>query len=127
MSDEDLLLTPVEQTQPPAQMPIPLFDYVLIKGEKELKSKSGLYMPASENYAIVVAVGPGKHVNGAFVPTSVKPGQRVALNMPEGMPIPQLRWGEKYSCVEECFLCAILPGDSPPEATRIEVPRIELQ
>lgn len=109
-----------------AQTPQPMFDYVLLQSEKEVKSKAGLYLAPTDNYAIVVAVGPGKYQGGTFVPTTVKVGQRVALNMPEGVPQAVLRWGEKYVCIEECFICAVLPGDQPPEAPRIEVPRIEL-
>lgn len=66
------------------------------------KTASGLFLPSASNQipppeALVVAVGPGVHRDGALVPVSVKAGDRVVLPGFGGVPI---KVGEEVSrCV----------------------------
>ncbi|MDD2487287.1 MAG: co-chaperone GroES [Candidatus Gracilibacteria bacterium] len=61
----------------------PLSDRVLLKGvEAENVTKSGIFIPENSNkerpYMYeVVAVGPGKEIDGKIVRIDVKPGDRV--------------------------------------------------
>ena len=60
----------------------PLADRIVIKPiSKELKTKSGILLPESSqeksNEAEVVAVGPGKYVDGKLVAPEVKAGDTV--------------------------------------------------
>jgi co-chaperonin GroES (HSP10) len=105
------------------ELPKPLHNYVVLRSEKDLKSASGLFVGNVAEYGIVVAVGPGQWENGSFVPTSVKVGDRVLLDAPPGS-VGSFRWGEKYQAVRECFIAAVLPGETPPEAPRIDVPQL---
>ncbi len=76
-----------------AKIPLrPLGDRVLVKpvDASELTTKSGLLLPDSaqdkSNEAEVVAVGPGKQVDGVLVPLEVKVGDRVVY---------KASWGDK--------------------------------
>lgn len=96
-------------------LPIPLRDNVLLRSEKDVKTAGGIAIPDSavQNYAVVIAVGPGTYEAGAFVPTTVKPGQRVLLDAPQGA-VGTFRWNSvKYQMTSERFIGAILPGETP--------------
>ncbi|EAX88170.1 chaperonin, 10 kDa family protein [Trichomonas vaginalis G3] len=62
----------------------PLGSRVVVELNKAGKQKVGnLYVPESAqktpNQATVIAVGPGQKRNGVFVPTTLKPGQKILM------------------------------------------------
>lgn len=70
----------------------PLGDHVIIKAvTQEAKTKSGIFLPEStqekSNQAEVVAVGPGKHVDGKLVAPEVKPGEIVLYSEYAGQKV----------------------------------------
>lgn len=72
-------------------------DNVIVKRLEESMTESGLYVAKTEqkflpsNQGIVVAVGPGKTLdNGTFLPTKLKPGQKVWFHLfPSGCEVQE--------------------------------------
>lgn len=98
--------------------PKPLRDYVLLERERDMGTAGGLALPdsATQAFAKVVAVGPGRYEGGAFVAPVVKPGDRVLLDAPNGS-IGQFYWGgREWVMTQECYLAAVLPGEKPTPA-----------
>lgn len=97
--------------------PIPLRDYVLIRKEEQRASAGGLVLPAGSSehtYAIVVAVGPGRFVDGVWVATELKPGDRLLFDSERLGNVQVFRWhGKAYGMVREEHVGGILPGPLP--------------
>ena len=97
--------------------PIPLRDYVLVEQEKQKTTASGLVIPENSvehTYAVVVAVGPGKYDEGVFIPTQLRPGDRLLFDAQMLGDVQVLRWrGKSYGMVRESCVGGILPGPLP--------------
>lgn len=69
----------------------PHFDHVLVlRPELGAKERNGLWIPdvgQSQNEATVLAVGPGRHHEGVFVPVGVRVGDKVILAQAAYHPI----------------------------------------
>lgn len=71
----------------------PLFDRVVVRQNKSVLVTPGGLLK-SEQYAqkppegVVVSVGPGTIKDGAFQPTTVKPGDKVMFNLAQAVEIP---------------------------------------
>ncbi len=70
----------------------PLADKVLIKRtDPEKKTPGGIYIPPTAQEksieGIVVAVGPGKYVDGKLVPIDLKPGDHIIFSRYNGTDI----------------------------------------
>ena len=88
----------------------PLGSRVIVELNKENQGKIGsLYVPESAqktpNQATVVAVGPGAKVNGIFVPTTLKVGQKVLMPQFGGQVIKYEK-GE-YTVISEEDILAV--------------------
>ena len=97
--------------------PIPLRDYVLVEQEKQSRTAGGLVIPENtteHTYAVVVAVGPGKMDEGVFIPTQLRPGDRLLFDAQMLGDVQVLRWrGKNYGMVREGCVGGILPGPLP--------------
>lgn len=97
--------------------PIPLRDYILVEQEKQKTTASGLVIPENSvehTYAVVVAVGPGKYDEGVFIPTQLRPGDRLLFDAQMMGDVQVLRWrGKSYGMVRENCVGGILPGPLP--------------
>lgn len=97
--------------------PIPLRDYVLVEQEKQTRSAGGLVIPENtteHTYAVVVAVGPGKFDEGVFIPTQLRPGDRLLFDAQMLGDVQVIRWrGKNYGMVRESCVGGILPGPLP--------------
>lgn len=70
----------------------PLHDRVVVKRlEAERKTASGIVIPDSSaekpDQGEVIAIGPGKHENGTFLPMCVKVGDRVLFGKYSGQTV----------------------------------------
>lgn len=70
----------------------PLHDRVVVKRlEAERKTASGIVIPDSSaekpDQGEIIAVGPGKHENGNFLPMCVKVGDRVLFGKYSGQAV----------------------------------------
>jgi chaperonin GroES len=92
---------------------IPCADNVLIESVKsEEKTKSGIILPASAEkerpeQGVVVAIGPGKkNKEGAVIPLSIKPGQKVLFSKygPNEIKVD----GKEYLIAKEDDILAII-------------------
>lgn len=83
----------------------PLEDRVLIAPDKPVTmTESGLYIPETAHKelpetGVVVAVGPGRYINGILSPVGVKPGDRVFYGKYAGTPIQDRRNKETFLCM----------------------------
>lgn len=97
--------------------PIPLRDYVLVEQEKQKQSAGGLVIPENSTehtYAVVVAVGPGKYDDGVFIPTQLRPGDRLLFDAQMLGEVQVIRWrGKNYGMVRESCVGGVLPGPLP--------------
>lgn len=89
----------------------PLGDRVLVKAiAPEVKTKSGIVLPESaaekSNQAEVIAVGPGKLVDGKRVAPEVKVGDRVMYKESWGSKIKID--GEEFELLDEESILAVL-------------------
>ena len=89
----------------------PLGDRVVLQHQKaEEKTKSGIILPDSAKEqpqeAIVVAVGPGKEVDGKKIEMQVKVGDKVIYSKYAGTDV-ELE-GEKYIIVKQNDILAIV-------------------
>lgn len=92
-------------TPPPAPVPVPLRNYVLLESEKDRRTASGLHIPddAGPPCAIVICFGPETK--------GLSEGDRVLLDAPPGT-VGKFRWGGKtYRLCQDNVICAVLPGD----------------
>jgi len=88
----------------------PLNDRVLVKmTEAEEKTKSGIILSSGSQekpqIAEVVAVGPGKEVDGKLVKMEVKKGDKVVINKYSGTEVKYE--GENYIIVRQDDILAI--------------------
>ena len=73
----------------------PLQDYVLLeKVKEEEKTQSGIILTTKEakeqpSHGVVVAVGPGKNVDGQFVPVELKKDEKVIYKKYSGTEIKE--------------------------------------
>lgn len=73
----------------------PLQDYVLLeKVKEEEKTESGIILTTKEakdepSHGIVIAVGPGKVVDGKLVPVELKPEQKVIYKKYSGTEVKE--------------------------------------
>lgn len=70
-----------------------LGDRVLIKSDdKQDRSKGGILLPGNAQqkpqHGTVLAVGPGKYVDGLFLKVNVNVGERVLFQQWVGQPVP---------------------------------------
>jgi chaperonin GroES len=89
----------------------PLFDNVVLEKEKqELKTASGIVLQekAKDQPSVgkVIAIGPGKMIDGKLVPTSVKVDQRVVFKKYGGTEI-ELNKTEYLIITEDDILAVI--------------------
>jgi chaperonin GroES len=88
----------------------PLNDRVLVKmTEAEEKTKSGIILSSGSQekpqIAEVIAVGPGKEVDGKLVKMEVKKGDKVVINKYSGTEVKYE--GENYIIVRQDDILAI--------------------
>ena len=88
----------------------PLDDRVLVKmTEAEEKTKSGIILSSGSQekpqIAEVIAVGPGKEVDGKLVKMEVKKGDKVVINKYSGTEVKYE--GENYIIVRQDDILAI--------------------
>ena len=91
----------------------PLFDRVVLKdAEIEETTKSGIILTSAaqekQQYAYIVAVGPGGVVDGKEVTMQVKEGQKVVYSKYAGTEIKID--GEEYKIVRQNDILAIVEG-----------------
>ena len=89
----------------------PLADRVVVKAvEAEEKTKSGLILTASAQekpqVAEVVAVGPGKTVDGTLVPVTLKVGDKVLMSKYSGTDVKVD--GVEYTILREDDILAVV-------------------
>ncbi|MCK9272810.1 co-chaperone GroES [Candidatus Gracilibacteria bacterium] len=92
----------------------PLSDRVLLKGlEAENITKSGIYIPENSNkdrpYMYeVIAVGPGKEVDGKLIKIELNPGDKVISGQYSGDDIEI--GGKKFKIVAADYILAKMEG-----------------
>ena len=89
----------------------PLADRVVLKSvELEETTKSGIILAASAQekpqVAEVVAVGPGKTVDGKLVPVQIKVGDKVLMSQYSGTEVKVD--GEEYTILREEDILAVV-------------------
>ena len=89
----------------------PLLDRVVLKVEEaEEKTKSGIILSSAAQekpqFASVVAVGPGKTVDGKLVPVQLKVGDKVLMSKYSGTEVKVD--GEEYTIVNQSDILATL-------------------
>jgi chaperonin GroES len=88
----------------------PLGTRVAIELEKAADKIGSLYLPESAkqqtNRGTIVAVGPGAHVDGKFVPVTLKVGQKVLLPAYGGQVVKLNK--EEYTLINEDSVLAVL-------------------
>ena len=89
----------------------PLADRVVVKSvEAEEKTKTGIFLAASAQekpqVAEVVAVGPGKTVDGTLVPVSLKVGDKVLMSKYSGTDVKVD--GVEYTILREDDILAVV-------------------
>lgn len=101
-----LLIKERQAQRLPTTLMKPFEDRVLILPDKPINmTKGGLYVPdtAQEKElpeaGVVVAVGPGRMINGTFVAVTIKPGDRVFFGKYAGTELEDKRNKQKYLCM----------------------------
>ncbi len=90
---------------------LPCNDFILVKPQVDEKSKGGIVLVQSEktqrpDKGEILAVGPGKYVNGLLEPMRLKPGQVILFQQ---YPFFEFHdKGERVLLVRELQVCAVL-------------------
>ena len=97
----------------------PIHDRIIIRAEETTNvSKGGIHVvefrEKPQRCGEVVAVGPGVHdQRGRFIPTSLKPGERVAFGTYAGTEI--VVEGEKFRVMRESDVACVVDHDAEVE------------
>ena len=88
----------------------PLGSRVVVELNKQAQNKiGGLYIPESAqqapNQATIVAIGPGSKIQGKFVPTTLKVGQKVLMPTFGGQVIKYQ--SDEYTVINEEDILAV--------------------
>lgn len=97
---------------PVDKLPRPLQDRVLVRREAEVEQIGSIYIPdTARTKALrgeVLAVGPGKLIDGEFHATQVKPGQQVLLSPGINRNWPDIIEGSGIVMIQEADILGII-------------------
>lgn len=101
-----MAFTPVET------LPRPLHDRVLVRREPETEQVGSIIIPETSRERClkgdVLAVGPGRWIDGSFYPTQVKAGQRVLLSPSCNRNWPDLIENSGIIMVQEADILGVI-------------------